>query len=397
MSYLFGGPRTVGAFVLAVAMIIALGLTTANASAAPAPIKVGAVLTEGAAVGFPNTASRTLKAFFRDYNAKGGFKGRKVSVEVVNDGFSAEKNVAGTKKLIDAGVVALLGNQAIFNCLGNGSLLRRANLYALGWGAQAACYRLRQWGSVSPSIHTQVTLTTQYAKERIGGKVCLIGQAAPGADVLWKRAEQMLAKLGTRFAYKNVGVSPTADPTAALLGAKVAGCRSVQVVLSPGQTVQAANALKTQKITNMDLVLVNGYDDKTLKGIGDADGMYFFSYMYPFSANDSRSRAYRRFTNWHNITPDFYGEQAYVSAELFVSALKTIKGSVTRQSTGAAIGKLNTTNPMLPGRRFKFGGQGNGAPIVGGYMIQVKNGKFVLAPKAELSLPQKVRSLGGKI
>src|SRR2546422_11614371 len=86
---------------------IAVGLMGgATASAAPAPIKVGGLFTEGASVGFPTSGSRTLKAYFQDYNAAGGFKGRKIEVTTGNDQFSVEKNVALTKQIVDQGAVA---------------------------------------------------------------------------------------------------------------------------------------------------------------------------------------------------------------------------------------------------------------------------------------------------
>src|SRR5206468_6303643 len=101
-------------------MAVAVGLMGgATASAAPAPIKIAGLFTEGASVGFPTTGSRTLKAFFQDYNAAGGFKGRKIQVATGNDTFSIEKSVGLTKQLIDDGAVAFVGSEAFSNCIAN--------------------------------------------------------------------------------------------------------------------------------------------------------------------------------------------------------------------------------------------------------------------------------------
>lgn len=385
------------ALALVVAMPFAAWIMGASASAAPAPIKVGTLVTEGSSLGFPSSASRTLKAFFQDYNAKGGLNGRKLQLTVANDLLAPDKNIALSKRLIDEGAVAFVGSMAIFNCLGNAAVLQKANVYTIGFGQQAACFRLKQFGSINPSLSTQVALSVQYAKEHITSKVCLLAVNLPGAQVLWKRAEQILAKLGTKLTYKNTGVAGNAEPTPALLDARRAGCRATVAMLSPAQEIQVVNARKTQQIENMELVLANSHDYKFLKGTGgNAEGSYVFSQLYPFSQNDGRSRGYRRFTNRHKISPDTFGEQAYVSAELFVNALESIKGAVTRKSVSAAIARLDARSSLLPGKRFIYGGRGTGnAPNVGGYMMRVKGGKFTFAPKAEILLPRRARSLGG--
>src|SRR5206468_1150888 len=157
----------------------------------------------------------------------------------------------------------------------------------------------------------------------------------------------------------------------ALLEAKKAGCRATVAQLGPGQNIQLINAKATQRLKNMDVILNSGHDYKTIKGTGkNAEGIYILSYMYPFSENDSRTRAYRRFCNKHHITPDSFSEPVYASAQLFVDALKRVKGSVTRQSVAAAISKLNVKNSLMPmpDQRFVFGGRGTGhAPNIAGF------------------------------
>lgn len=366
-------------------------------TAAPASIKIGGVFTEGASVGFPTSGSRTLRAFFSDYNAAGGLDGRKVEVITGNDGGGVEKNIALTKRMIEAGAMAFVGTESVVDCLGNAGLYRQANVYSIGYGGQQACFALKQFGSVAQSIQTATVLSTQWATRNVGGKVCFIGYAVPGSNVVYERTDQMLAKLGLRFAQKTTDLPPTANPTAALLEARRAGCRTTVSQIGPGQDIQLVNAKAAQRIRNMTLILQNGHDYNMLKATGkNADGNYAFSYVYPFSANDSTTKAFRQFTDKHDIPADNFSVIAYVSAQLFVDALKRVDGEVTRQSVGEAISKLDVANAFMPGGRFVFGGAGSGnAPNIGGFMVAIENGAFTKAPGSEMLLPASVRSLAG--
>lgn len=377
---------------------IAMWSVGTTASAAPAPIKVGGLLTEGAAVGFPTSASRTLKAFFKDYNARGGFKGRKIQVVIGNEGFSVERSFGLTKQMIDDGVVAFVGSTAFTNCLANAGLYLQANVYTIGYSGGQQCYGLKVFGAVNASSPTQEFLAAEYAKRRVGGKVCLIGYSVPGGEAVYQRAVQMLAKVGTTLAYQNTGLPPTGDPTAALLEAKNAGCRSVLAQLSLGQNIQLANARAAQRIRNVDLVFLNGMDSRLLKGTGkNAEGTYHLSQTYPVTVNDSKTKPYLRLMSKYHIAADNFSVVPYISSQLFLEALKRVRGSITRRSVGAAIAKLNVTNSLLPGGQFRFGGGGSGnAPVTGAYMAQVKNGKYVKAANPELTVPRSVRSLAGR-
>jgi branched-chain amino acid transport system substrate-binding protein len=104
-----------------VAALAAIGTTAATATAAPRAASSGGTIligqmnseTSAANPGNKITYGReTLNAWAKMVNADGGINGMKVQVKTFDDGGDPAKASAGVKQLIDAGVVAIVGNTA---------------------------------------------------------------------------------------------------------------------------------------------------------------------------------------------------------------------------------------------------------------------------------------------
>jgi branched-chain amino acid transport system substrate-binding protein len=98
--------RTILALVAAVTMLSARG----PASAAPDPIKIGVDMElSGPASGWGTPQLNSIQLYVDEANAKGGINGRPLQLEVLDNKSDPSQSKLNATKLIDDGVVAILG------------------------------------------------------------------------------------------------------------------------------------------------------------------------------------------------------------------------------------------------------------------------------------------------
>lgn len=207
-----------------------------NETATGAPIKVGAVVTNGSGVDF-SSATDAAAAFFACVNANGGINGRPVEYIVENDELNPEKAGQVATKLVQQDKVdAIVASTSFVDCPVNAKLYDD-NGYKIiyGVGVPEQCFKSPAFAPTNAGPQLSGVGAAQYAVETLGAKK-LVGLAPniPNVGTYTNDGIEAYAKeVGVEFE-GFVNDLPLADPqSVAVQAAQSAGQDGAVVLVMP--------------------------------------------------------------------------------------------------------------------------------------------------------------------
>jgi branched-chain amino acid transport system substrate-binding protein len=141
------------------------------------PIRVGAVVTNGAGVDF-SSATKGAAAYFECVNANGGIGGRPIEYTVENDELNPEKAGQAAAKLVQQEKVdAIVGSTSFVDCAVNAQTYDQAGYKIVyGVGVPEPCFKSPAITPVNMGPQLSGVGAAQYAVEHLGAKK-LVGVA----------------------------------------------------------------------------------------------------------------------------------------------------------------------------------------------------------------------------
>ena len=367
--------------VTALSAVAAVGSAVPAAAANTSPIVVGGVWTQASYAG----ADAGAKAVFDQFNAAGGLDGRKIKfIGMEEDDASTATDITATKTLVNDGVMAVL--PVMTQAWAGGAILAKANIPYFGWGISASWSGSNNGFSFigaaqSPTV--KVTTSTAYAE-------CI---SFPGGNCRGKTVAL-------------VGINNTAAITAVNdqkkewtdLGAKVV--LSLTSIPSPPATVSDYSPYVNQILVAnhgkqpdaVDTLLPPLTDIGLYQALSHAglSGHYFAKSMYDPRVASIAKGAYVELQQapWQQKTSAVAAmiktvgtispaplqseptEAGYISAKLFIAALKKVGPSVTGAKLISTLNKgFSFSIPgLLESISFPSGhnqGQAGGAVVYG--------------------------------
>jgi branched-chain amino acid transport system substrate-binding protein len=373
--------------MLSILSIAALG---SQAAYAAEPIKVGAIfsVTGGASLlGGPER--RTAEMLIEEWNAKGGWLGRKIELIVRDSASEPEKAVAFAKQLIEENkVVAIIGPSTTGETMQIKELCTRNNTLLISCAAAEAIVN-----PVAPFVF-KTPQNDRFAAQKIYAKMQALKIKKIGIvsanDGFGKTGRDQLKKLapesGITIVADEVYERDATDLTAVVTKLKASGAEAiVNWSIVPAQSILPKNM--KQVGFNVPLFQSHGFGNlEYVKAAGDAaEGILFpagrllvaaeLPAKHPQKAllvayGQSYEKRYRE-------PASTFGGHAYDALLILDAAIKKA-GSAEPEKVRAAVEELRG----LVGTAgvFNFSATDhNGLTIDAFEMLTVKNGKFVIA------------------
>lgn len=289
--------------------------------------------------GAPNAAS----AYFRNINERGGWRGRKIELQVRDDGLDGTRNLAETKRLVE--------ESKVFAFVANTSPVQSASgPYLRDRGMPLVSIAVHTLGCTDPNVVPCALSSTHWAaavQQYLGPKGIKAGSKAA---VVWlaqqiSRDQARAVSTALRatgwevvFSYEAQLVEP--DFTAAVLGARQAGADFVFSVMEISANSRFVRAAQRQG-WKPGMFTFTGYDDRYIKQLGAAvDGQYAQGmgphlFTDDFGPMNEYRRVYSRYYPNANINDSTFAMGAgWQMARLFFErGLAHVGTDITRTGT----------------------------------------------------------------
>jgi branched-chain amino acid transport system substrate-binding protein len=321
-------------------------------------------LTGPAAPGY-SKISAAMTAYFKFANANGGVNGRKITLNVLDDGYDPTKTATQTRQLVlQDKVFAMVGalgtptHTAVLDFLKQNKV---PDLFvssgSRSWNQPTKYPTTFGW---QPDYTVEGKVLGDYIKKNFAGKkVCSFGQ---GDDFGTDGAQGVELSLGSGSLASKQTYTPTNTNVAPQIGAlKSAGCQVVTAFTVPGFTALALGTAAQLKFGPQWVISNVGSDIVTLTGFLKANttallqGAVTDSYIpIPTDTSNSWIKLFQQVNKQYNNNVPFDGNVEYGMGLAYTTlqALKAAGTDLTRGSLVAAVEKGGFTGPGLVPFRF---------------------------------------------
>jgi branched-chain amino acid transport system substrate-binding protein len=218
------------------------------------PIRVGAVVTNGAGVDF-SSATKGAAAFFDCVNANGGIGGRPIEYSVENDELNPEKAGQAAAKLVQQEKVdAIVGSTSFVDCAVNAQTYDQAGYKIVyGVGVPEPCFKSPAITATNMGPQLSGVGAAQYAVEHLDAKK-LVGVAPniPGVGTYTNDGIEAYAKeAGVEFE-SVINDIPVKDPqsVAAQVAQKAGPDGAVVLVMPAPEDIAVLKAAETAGVAD---------------------------------------------------------------------------------------------------------------------------------------------------
>jgi len=395
--------RTTKAAAVAAAAILTIGVIGApartQASSPQTPgvtsssILVGCSLPQSGPAGAYGVIANGTKAYFNYVNAHGGVYGRKISYQILDDGYLPDRQLNNVKNLVlNKGVFALADDLGTANNEAALPFITREGVPLVypATGSSAMTNPFHEYlFAMQVSYTIEGKVLTDYAVKTLHAKKIGVfyqnddfGQE--GLNAVTARAKQDGATVADSEPYE----LSQADLSAQALKLKSAGVDAVIMFAVPTPAITFMTTARTVGLSAKILSSDTALDPSIVKAAGPAaEGVYFDSYADLPSANTPNAVLLRSVVSKYGdptTTPSnstFVGA-GLLSGEIFVEGLKRAGKNLTRQGFIRALETLHDYHPA--GSNITYTPR-NHAGIQGAYVVEVKNG--VLTPVSGYEYP----------
>jgi branched-chain amino acid transport system substrate-binding protein len=357
-------------------------------------------------LGFIYTASGPGAASFKDggkacqarvaaENARGGVNGRKIDLQLVDDG-SAGGNLTAAHDLVENDKAFAVINDSGGAFLSYRYLLGQG-VPLVGGGYDGTYYGQKGNEDIISALGNTTALngltydTAARMIKRLGGtKTATAGYSASPSSAASAQAFQDYAAraLGLKPVYTNTAVDYlNSDPGPIVLGMKNAGADSAYLPLADASNIAIAQLLLQNNVNMKATIMATGYgqsllDSPVAKMLSPTT--IFTQSFKPVELQDTATKRFqadlRKYAGLTGV-PGFDAYLGYISCDLTIQGLKGAGANPTRQGFIDAVRKMETYDQAgLACQPVDIGLDtfGKPTPTQCGYFMAVKNGKFVV-------------------
>jgi branched-chain amino acid transport system substrate-binding protein len=394
---------------LAVAMLLATtALATTGGAAVPAAdegvaaktIKIGLIYPgTGLAAAIATNELQAFQARIDRQNAAGGVNGRKIEV-VSRDDASSGQNLTAAQDLVDNEHVFAVVNASPFAFLSYRWLLEH-HVPMIGNGADGTYYQEKGNEDILSSAGNGLpfgdsTYDTPARAMKLAGakKVGALAYGAASSSVASAKAFMNYAVPGVGLdpAYTNTSVDfGTSDVGPLVLGIKNAGVDAVYLPMLGSTNIAIAQGLVQNGVNMKATILATGYGQEFLDSPAakTLPGSALFSVPgKPVELKDAATKRFqadlKKYAKLSGV-PGFGMYTGYVVADFAIAGLQKAGNPPTRQGLidgSHSIGLYDQAGLACAPVDVSLAARGKTPPTTCGYLVQVKNGKFVLYPKS---------------
>jgi len=325
------------------------------------------------------------KAYADYVNSTGGVDGRKLVVDSSDDGFQGAPNEQETRAAVESDF-ALVGSFSLEDSYGASVLAADPTVSNVSVALSPTASDLPNTFSVNPVRVGWQLGGLEYFKQQYPGDITHTGaivSSEPSAQTTWGAEQQAMTSLGYKVVSDPSYTVTQTDFTQDVIAMKNAGVKILFMEQSPQNYAGAVvKALDQQNYHPVVVLGTAGYSEAfvpTSGGAASADGIWLDQGTALYLGEDtSVIPADQTFLHWVQVAspgfePDLYTLYGWLSAELFVQALRK---SGSDPSRGSLLQQLRTITSFSGGGLI-----GNVNPVAktpsGCYIIaQVVNGTF---------------------
>lgn len=378
------------------AVVLSLGLTAVMAAAPQTAkaenIKVGAILAvTGPASFLGGPEARTLEMLVENINAKGGVKGNKIDLLIMDSGASPEKAVSFAKQLIEEEkVLAILGPSTSGETMGIKNIAEEGKTIMLSCAAAEVIVNpVAKYVFKTPQKDSQAITKIFMEMNKMGiAKIAVVSSN----DGFGKAGKGQLESLAPNFGISILEneVYDKADTDMSAMVAKLMSNKDVQAVVNwsivPAQSIVAKNM--RQAGWAVPLFQSHGFGNiKYVEAAGAAaEGIIFPAGRLLVSdvlaADHPQKAVLVKYKNDYESKfkedVSTFGGHAYDALMILVKAVEQV--GTDKEKVRDAIEKLQGF--VGTGGVFNFSAEDhNGLDLDAFAMLTVKNGKFVVYGK----------------
>lgn len=366
----------------ALAAVSALALTACGNDGAAAnnatgePIVVASVNALSGPATFPE-ASAAAKAVFDDYNAAGGFNGRPIQYEVLDDKGDPAAATAAARDAMGKKAVAMVGSASLLDCEINSKYYESEGIVSIqGTGVDPFCFNSANISPVNAGPYVDTTLTLTYGSETLGlNKICgLLAIAGSTRPAYQAAIDEWTKATGKSFAFIDDTVPyGGADYTPYVIKAKEAGCDGIYVNAVEPEAAGLLKAAEAQGMKDMTfLLLTSTYSAQFAEAANFVGkGVHVPAEFAPFTVEGVAAN-----TEWsgvmkkHDVPESAFAQGGYLAAKNFIKMLESMKGDITKETVTQAF-KAQTEgfssdmvgDPWIFGAASTHGSNRSGWPI----------------------------------
>lgn len=356
-------------------------------------IKVGGLFTLSPQP-FGNDAQKMVRAVFDDVNASGGIGGKKIQYLSGDDTGNPTKAAQLAREYVGDGVVAMAGSVSFVDCGTNHGYYQQNKVLSLAAiGADPFCFTTPNITPVNIGPFTSITADLYYASEVLkDSRICVFMAATPGTKNAQAAAVQRWTAItGKRPLLFDAGLALTeTNFTPYLLRAKNAGCDAV--FRNGADTVGGSvlKAARNQGMQNVDFLFDASSYTAQLARTASPLGMkvYLASEFEPFTADNPANAGWRQAAVRRHINQTAFTQGGYVAAQWLVAVLKSIKGSITRESVSRALRAGTPFRQPMAGSPLVFGTAKEHAPNQAFKIVTIRDGSWQVRTKDFINLPR---------
>lgn len=352
-------------------------------------ITVGSVNTLSGPATFPE-ASQAAKAVFDEVNEQGGINGRKINYVVADDKADPSTAAQVARDLLqNKKAVALAGGASLLDCQVNGPFYKQTKVISVqGTGVDPGCFSSPNISPVNTGPYFGSTVALYYGSETLKiDKLCAFFSIIGGTADAYKDAVARWSKLtGKKLVIEDRSLSgATTDFTPYILRARDAGCKGVLFNGVEPMVVGWVKAAQAQKVSGIKwLFLAPAYSVAAGKAFGTAGkDVLALSEFEPYSDEKSvAAKDWRALMTKRGVPLTSFAEGGYLAATHLVTALKGIKGDITREAVTKAMKELQPLPSPMTGSPYAFGPGDTHASNLSGKFVTPDNGGWkVLTPE----------------
>lgn len=324
-----------------------------------------------------------LHAAFKEANAAGGVKGRKLELMTVNDGYEPDKAIANTNKFINEDrVFGLIGEVGTPTSKAAQPIATKAGVPFIGPFTGAGFLRNAEHGNivnVRATYDQETEAWIEYLTKNLKvERIAILYQDDSFGRVGLSGVTKAMDKRGMKLVAEGTYKRNTVAVKGALLKIRKANPQAVVMV---GAYKPCAAFIKLAKKVKMDAKFVNisFVGSKALsKELGkDGEGVIVSQVVpFPHDTNVPLVAAYQKALKAADAKsePGFVSLEGYMVGRLVVKALEQMDGDVTRKSLMETIAKVG--NFDLGGVTLKYG-QGDNQGMDKVYITEIQaDGSF---------------------
>jgi len=367
--------------LVTVAGILVPSAVTANA--APTTLKIGLLnSTTGEFGSFYSPLVPGVEAWADWVNTHGGLNGHKVSLNILNNASSPSQIVANAHEAVDAGDVAIMVTDQLFDSVA--PYLHSVGIPVYGWGITPGFFGAGQTNFFSYTgnvTNGKSTGTIKFILSKGKTKFAVLSDASPADSGDLKAVSTLITTLGGDVVYSNFNVDPTntASELSVAQAVKGSGAQAVAIALLGSEATMQVD-LSQVGAGNVWVASGSDFQQTLPQQYGPALNNYlFYFFTAPFTVNSPGMREYLAAMKKYYPSDEYNDESliGWVNAEVLAGGVEKLGSKpVTRASLVKATNTLKNYTGGGILAPLSFPAAHTQAPSCFAFE-QVQNGKWV--------------------